>query len=85
MAKINVEHPPKDATVELYISPDCPYCARALAYYDHEGINYTAYDAQNDESFREQMFHYTKNDPTVPAIIIDGKYIQSGWGSPPHG
>jgi hypothetical protein len=28
---------------------------------------------------------YTNGDPTVPAIIVDGTYVQSGWGSPPRG
>lgn len=85
MAKIDVEHPPAGAKLELYISPDCPYCARAMAYYDHEGIPYTAYDADNDDAQRDAMFRFTKDDPTVPAIVINGEYIQSGWGSPPRG
>jgi glutaredoxin 3 len=85
VAKIDVEHPPAGAKLELYISPDCPYCTRAMAYYDHNGIQYTAYDAQNDESLRDEMFRYTKDDPTVPAIIINENYVQSGWGTPPRG
>jgi glutaredoxin 3 len=85
MATIDVEHPPAGAKIELYMSPDCPYCTRAMAYYDHAGVAYTAYDAQNDRAHREKMFAYTSNDPTVPAIIIDGDYVQSGWGSPPRG
>jgi glutaredoxin 3 len=85
MAKVDVEHPPAGSKLELYISPDCPYCTRAMAYYDHEGIAYTQYDAENDASLRKKMFEYTNSDPTVPAIIIDGTYIQSGWGTPPRG
>jgi hypothetical protein len=34
---------------------------------------------------RKRMFSYTNDDPTVPAILIDGTYVQSGWGSPPRG
>ncbi len=56
-----------------------------MAYYDHEGIPYTAYDADNNDAHRDAMFRYTNDDPTVPAIIINGEYIQSGWGSPPRG
>lgn len=44
-----------------------------------------AYDAENDERLRAQMFALTGGDPTVPAIVIDGTYVQSGWGSPPRG
>lgn len=85
MGTIDVEHPPAGAKLELYISPDCPYCQRAMAYYDRTGIAYRAHDAQNDRSLREAMLAYTAGDPTVPAIVIDGEYVQSGWGSPPRG
>jgi glutaredoxin 3 len=82
---IDVERPPVGATLELYISPSCPYCRQAMQHYDAHGIAYTAHDAQNDRALRARMFAYTKNDPTVPAIVIDGTYVQSGWGSPPRG
>ena len=82
---IDVEHPPAGAKVELYISPTCPYCREALAHYDRSGIAYTKYDAQNDRRARETMFAYTNGDPTVPAIVLDGVYAQSGWGRPPRG
>lgn len=82
---IDVERPPAGARVELYISPSCPYCQKAMAYYDSAGIAYAKYDAQNDRAQREAMFRFTNGDPTVPAIIINGSYVQSGWGSPPRG
>ena len=72
-------------TLELYISPDCPYCLKAMAHYDRLGRAYAVHDAQNDMMQRKRMFAYTNNDPTVPAIVVDGKYIQSGWGHPPRG
>jgi len=72
-------------TIEMYVSPDCPYCAQAKAHFDGRGIAYTAYDAQNDRALRRRMFALTKDDPTVPVILIDGKYVQSGWGTPPRG
>ncbi len=82
---IDVEHPPVGAKLELYISPSCPYCQAAMKYYDGAGIAYTKYDAQHDRAHREAMFRYSGGDPTVPAIVIDGTYIQSGWGKPPRG
>jgi glutaredoxin len=82
---IDVEHPPVGAALEIYISPTCPYCRSALDYYDANGIRYTKHDAQNDRRAREAMFGYTGGDPTVPAIVIDGAYVQSGWGHPPRG
>ncbi|HTU71685.1 MAG TPA: glutaredoxin domain-containing protein [Candidatus Baltobacteraceae bacterium] len=82
---IDVEHPPVGARLELYISPSCPYCREARAYYDAHGVPYTTHDAQNDRRERESMLALTKGDPTVPAIVIDGAYVQSGWGHPPRG
>ena len=84
-AKVDVERVPAGAKVELFISPSCPYCARAMAHYDAVGVSYAAYDAQNDRAQRDRMFAFTKGDPTVPAIVIDGVYVQSGWGRPPRG
>ena len=84
-AKIDVERVPAGSKVELFISPSCPYCAQAMAYYDSAGVAYVAHDAQNDRTLRKRMFSYTGNDPTVPAIVIDGAYVQSGWGRPPRG
>ncbi|MDQ6823667.1 MAG: glutaredoxin 3 [Candidatus Eremiobacteraeota bacterium] len=81
----DVERIPPGAKLELYIHPECPYCVTAMAYYDAEGVIYTAHDAQNDRTLRAAMFAYTGGDPTVPAIVVDGSYKQSGWGSPPRG
>ena len=69
----------------MYVHPSCPYCLEARAYYDKANIAYTVYDAQNDMQLRKRMFEYTGGDPTVPAIVIDGEFVQSGWGSPPRG
>jgi glutaredoxin 3 len=82
---IDVERLPRDAKLELYISPTCPYCVRAMAFYDAAGVRYVAHDAQNDLAKRKRMFEYTGGDPTVPAIVVDGAYVRSGWGTPPRG
>ncbi len=83
--KIDVEHLPPGAKIELYISPSCPYCRAAMKHYDETGRLYASYDAENDAAHRRRMFEYTSGDPTVPAIVVDGAYVQSGWGSPPRG
>jgi glutaredoxin 3 len=71
--------------VEMYTSPTCPYCVQARKHFDAAGIAYTLYDAQNDRALRQKMFAYSNDDPTVPVIVVDGAYVQSGWGSPPRG
>jgi glutaredoxin 3 len=81
----DVEHIPPGAKLELYISPACPYCRRAIAYYESMGTPYTSYDAQNDRDARGRMLAHSHGDPTVPAIVVNGEYVQSGWGSPPQG
>ena len=56
-----------------------------MAYYDSIDMPYVSHDAQNDRAERERMFDYSRGDPTVPVIVVDGEYVQSGWGSPPRG
>jgi len=82
---INVEKLEHGHTLELYISPECPYCKTAMAHYDGCAYPYAVHDAQNDPAARKRMFAYSGNDPTVPAIVVDGFYVQSGWGHPPRG
>jgi glutaredoxin 3 len=84
-AEFDAEHVPPGAKLELYISPSCPYCKSAMAYYDSTRTPYERYDAQNDRGARDRMLAYSGGDPTVPAIVVDGTYLQSGWGSPPRG
>jgi glutaredoxin 3 len=84
-ASIDVERVPRGARLELYVSPSCPYCRAAIAHYDAVKTPYVVHDAQNDPAARQRMFGYTGGDPTVPAIVIDGAYVQSGWGTPPRG
>ncbi len=82
---VDVETLGNDRTIELYISPTCPYCRQAMDHYDGHGVSYVVHDAQNDAAARKRMFEYAANDPTVPAIVVDGDYVQSGWGRPPRG
>jgi glutaredoxin len=69
----------------LYTKPGCPYCQQARDFYDTEGVPYTDYDAQNDRARRAEMFGFSGDDPTVPCIVKDGKFVQSGWGDPLRG
>jgi glutaredoxin len=71
--------------LEMYVSPSCPYCRDARAHFDALRYPYSVHDAQNDRAQRAAMFALTGGDPTVPAIVVDGVYVQSGWGTPPRG
>lgn len=72
-------------SIVLYTKPDCPYCRKAIDHYIANGIDFTEYDAQNDQARLEEMLEFSNGDPTVPCIIEDGKYAASGWGDPPRG
>ena len=76
---------PPGSTLDLYVSPTCPYCREARAHYDGLGVAYSVHDAQNDLAARRRMFAYSGGDPTVPVIVVDGAYLRSGWGDPPRG
>ena len=69
----------------IYTKPGCPYCQQARDYYDSKGIGYIDYDAQNNRARRAEMFKFSGDDPTVPCIVEDGKFVQSGWGDPLRG
>ena len=85
MTQAEIESIEPGRKVEMYITPSCPYCVQARAHFDKRGVAYTVYNAQDDADARKRMFAYTKNDPTVPAIVVDGAFVQSGWGSPARG
>jgi glutaredoxin 3 len=72
-------------SIVMYVKPGCPYCQRARDYYNENKIAFTEYDAQSDKARQREMLEYTGGDPTVPAIVQDGKFLQSGWGDPPRG
>ena len=69
----------------IYVKPGCPYCQQARDHYNSKGIPFVDYDAQNDKARRAEMFSYSGDDPTVPCIVENGKYLGSGWGNPPKG
>jgi glutaredoxin len=71
--------------IVMYVKPGCPYCQRARDYYNENSIDFIEYDAQNDRIHQKEMLEYTSGDLTVPAIVIDGEYVQSGWGDPLRG
>lgn len=60
--------------VDLYTTPYCPYCRRALKLLDDKGITYTNYDVTNNRQLYESIMAQTGWD-TVPQIFIDGEFI----------
>lgn len=84
-AKLNASTEVNKVSVVIYTKPGCPYCQQARDYYNSKGIAFVDRDAQTNREYRAEMFKYSGDDPTVPCIVEDGKYLQSGWGDPLRG
>ncbi len=69
----------------IYTKPGCPYCQQARDHYNSKGVAFTEYDAQNDKARQREMLAFSGGDPTVPCIVENGVYKQSGFGDPPRG
>lgn len=67
------------SNIIIYTKPGCPYCAKAKAWHEEQGIAYEERNAQDNREYRKEMFRYSNNDPTVPVIVVDGKLKQIGW------
>ncbi|MFN7946041.1 MAG: Uxx-star family glutaredoxin-like (seleno)protein [Blastocatellia bacterium] len=67
------------AEVVIYTKPGCPYCAKAMDWYNAQGIAFTEKNAQDNREYRKEMFSYSNGDPTVPVIVENGKFKQQGW------
>ncbi len=64
--------------VEIYTVDYCPYCKKALAFFDEHNIQYTRHRIDDNEAqMRKKLgeMYDIKGDVTVPQIIIDGKRI----------
>jgi len=75
----------KKVALVIYTKPGCPYCQQARDYYNSKGIAFIDRDAQTNREYRAEMFKFSAGDPTVPCIVENGKYVQSGWGDPLRG
>ncbi len=62
------------ATIEIYITPYCPYCVRAKDLLNSKGVSYQEYDISNNSEKRQEMMTRA-NKHTVPQIFINNKAI----------
>ena len=63
------------AVVEVYSSPLCPYCARALRLLKHKGARTTIIDVAFHPKRRAEMRERARGRYTVPQIFINGMPI----------
>jgi len=63
------------ATVEIYTTNYCPYCAKAKRLLDAKDVDFAEIDVTNDDEAREALVRKSDGRRTVPQIFIDGKGI----------
>ncbi len=62
------------AEVELYVTSWCPYCKKAINFFNARGIPFTAYDIEEDRSAARRK-RQLDNRSGVPFAIINGQKI----------
>ncbi len=63
------------AKVELYTTPLCPYCRRALALFKRRGVEVINVDLWLHPGRREEMLERSKGARTVPQVFINGRHV----------
>ncbi len=63
------------ATVVLYTTLFCPYCARARRLLEAKGVPYTEIDVGMDASKRREMTDRAGGRHTVPQIFVGGRHL----------
>ena len=64
-----------NARVEIYYSPLCPYCHRALNLLDRKGVIYQGFNVLEKASLRPEMVKRSNGRTSVPQIFINGEHI----------
>jgi glutaredoxin 3 len=62
------------ASITVYATGWCPYCARARALLDHKGAHYTVIDTDDGEK-RAEMIARSGGRRTVPQIFIGDRHV----------
>lgn len=62
------------ARIEIYTTPNCPFCVRAKRLLDARGIPFREIDVGDDDALRADIVERTGRR-TVPQIFIDGRSI----------
>lgn len=60
--------------VKVYSTPSCPWCVRAKAYLEENGIPFTDVDVSKDVAAAREMVRIS-GQMGVPVITIDGNVV----------
>lgn len=64
--------PAGQATVTLYVVPDCPLCAHVRAWLNKHDISYVERDVANNFSALRRMYELTRQR-LVPVFEVEGR------------
>jgi glutaredoxin 3 len=64
----------KPPSVQIYSTPDCPYCAMAKEYLSGRKVRYTDIDVASDREKAKEMVAVS-GQGGVPVLIINGRVI----------
>jgi glutaredoxin len=65
--------------LELFGIASCPHTREMREWLEWRGCDFLEYDVELDRSALARMRELTGGQRIVPALIGDGKLIQSGW------
>jgi glutaredoxin len=70
----SVQQPVGQNQVELYVTSWCPYCEKAIEYFQSRGVAYKVYDIEKDKqaAARKQQLDGRRG---VPFAVVNGKRI----------
>jgi len=70
----SVREPVRQNKVELFVTSWCPYCKKAIAYFESKGIAYKAYDIEKDAQAATRKKKLDGRGG-VPFVIVNGTLI----------
>jgi glutaredoxin 3 len=62
-------------SVEIYMTPYCPYCGWAKKLLDRKGVAYTEIDVSGNSALRAAMIKRAHGRATVPQIFIGATHV----------
>jgi glutaredoxin 3 len=63
------------STIEIYITPYCPYCISAKALLKRKNVAFTEIDVSGDPAGRAKMIERANGRMTVPQIFIGDVHV----------
>lgn len=69
-----VQREARDYQVELYVTYWCPYCKKAIQYFQDRGIAFTVYDIEQDQAAAKRKKSLDGRDG-VPFAVINGTAV----------